>query len=168
VGNNSKSIAELLEERRANQGPSEMDGLIQELEELRTRVLAIDPSKLLDEQKATALELINKTKSDTDKRIAELNAANTDNIKQITDSMDSADKRVQSAIDDASNRLKVSHGAEMIEGITQLGEKIDRLATMQGSLVNLNETMSHVLGVLQSPKVIEFDADGMPIGVRTQ
>lgn len=79
-----------------------------------------------------------------------------------------ANDHVQEAVQVMGDKAREANDREALKALNTFNKKLEQFDRMQSNILTLNETMTAILGVLQSPKVIEFDGDGMPIGVRPQ
>lgn len=114
------------------------------------------------EQKVMAEQAIDDMRSQVDTMRTEKSQF-VDNIKT---SFGKAEKKVKAdasktidALKKTSNEIAQQNAKQAIE---TLNKKFDSLQT---NMIDLNDTMLKVLGVLQSPKRLEFDNEGMPTGV---
>ena len=195
---NSKSLAQLLEERRDKQGgDSRIDQLNAEsketqnkLETLRKMIVGAD---VIDEagngidkliagiakdhadmvvnanktiasisaDKSLAVEAVESLTRDKDQALKDLKQSQED-MKTATT------KHVSDAVTSMAAEARGNNDREVLKLLGEFNSKLSQFDSMQNNILSLNETMQAVLGVLQSPKVIEFDNDGMPIGVRTR
>ena len=91
-----------------------------------------------------------------------INAIQTSGQDTYSKIKKNADDAVASSINDISSKANKITEEKTAQAINQLNQKF---AGLQSNMIELNDTMLKVLGVLQSPRRLEFDSEGMPTGV---
>lgn len=166
------SLAELLEARKKSKEPSELQQLSKGQQDLEQRLESLRDMvvnrEVLDSAGNGILELIEDIRLRHEEYIMKAAGAIA-KLEEDKDSMAEALKDMEetklmqvSKLNGSIDRMMMRSGATA-EGVSMLN---DKFTNMEAAMNNLAMTMSQVLGVLQSPKRVEFNEDGMPIAVR--
>jgi len=157
---------------------------LNQLLEARKKEIEENPiGDLMEEVRQNHKDVISNVKSiaafkgDREATLAAIKSLETEKVRALME-IDDAQARLEKMAKDAILRAdnKITQALEKIkvpqkddvgkkEGAEAIRAFNTKISGLQNNMLDMNDTMLRILGALQSPKKIEFDDDGMPIGV---